>query len=86
MIVKVLAKIGATVRYQRILYNAVAQLALLYESDRCVVTGEMLKVLEGLHHRATRRITGMTEKRGADGEWEYSPVTAAMDDAGLNPI
>ena len=46
----------------------------------------MLKVLEGLHHRAARRITGLTEKRGVYGEWEYPPVTEAMGVAGLHPI
>ena len=46
----------------------------------------MLKVLEGLHHRAARRITGRTETRGAGGEWEYLSVVAAMDYVGLQPI
>ena len=46
----------------------------------------MLKVLKGFHHRAARRITGMTEKRGAGGEWEYHLIVEAMEDAGLHPI
>ena len=51
-----------------------AQLVLFYGINIWVVTGEMLKVLEGFHHRAVQRITGMTEKRGAGGEWEYPLV------------
>ena len=35
--------------------------------DSWVVTGAMLKFLERFHHRATRQITGMTEKRGVGG-------------------
>ena len=40
-------------------------MVLLYGSEIWVVTGVMLKVLEGFHHRATRRITGMMATRGA---------------------
>ena len=46
----------------------------------------MLKVLEGFHYRAERRITGMTAKRGSGGEWEYPLVVEEMDAAGLHPI
>ena len=46
----------------------------------------MLKVLEGFHNRAARRITGMTTTRGAGGKWEYPPVVTAMEDTGIHPI
>ena len=46
----------------------------------------MLKVLAGSHHRVAQRITGMTAKRGADGEWDYPSVVEAMEAAGLHPI
>ena len=46
----------------------------------------MLKVLEGFHHRSERRITAMTERRVANGEWEYPPVVTALEAAGLHPI
>ena len=52
-----------------IMYKAVYQLVILYDSESWVGTGEMLKVLEGLHHRAARRITGMTVKCGEGREW-----------------
>ena len=58
----------------------------MYDSEIWVVTRDMLKVLEGFHHRAARRITGMTEKRGAGGEWEYFSVVEAMKSAGIHPI
>ena len=50
-------------------YKAVAQLVLLFGSKIWVVTGEMLKVLEGFCHRAAQYITRMMEKRRAGGEW-----------------
>ena len=44
---------GATVRASGEMYKLVAQLVLLYGRESLVVTGDMLKVLEGFHHRAT---------------------------------
>ena len=52
------------------MYKAVAQSVLLYESKIWVVMGDMLKVLEGFHHRAARRITGMTATHGTGREQE----------------
>ena len=43
----------------------------------------MLKVLEGFHDRAARRIVGMTYRRTEDVEWEYPPVAYALEAAGL---
>ena len=68
------------------MYKAVAQSVLLYGSEIWVVTGDMLKVLAGFHHQAAQRITGMTEKRGAGGDWEYPAVVEAMESAGLHLI
>ena len=68
------------------MYKAVAQLVILYGSEIWVVTGDRLKVLTGFHHQAEQRITGMTDKRGAWGEWEYPAVEEAMETAGFRPI
>ena len=51
-----------------------------------MVTGDMLKVLTAFHHRAARRITGMTAKNGAGREWEYPAVEEAMESVGIHPI
>ena len=67
MVARVLEKIGATVRDRVAMYKAVAQLVILYGRNSWVVMGDMIKVLEGFHHRAERRITGMTAKVGAGG-------------------
>ena len=50
------------------------------------MTGDMLKVLEGFHHQAARRIIGMKATHGVGGEWEYPPVAAALEAAGKYPI
>ena len=50
-----------------------------------VVTDTMMKLLEGFHHMISRRILGMTAQRGAGGEWEWVPVEAALEEAGLWP-
>ena len=86
MIARVLVNKGPTVRFRGMMYNVVAQLVLLYGIDIWVVTGEMIKLLEGLHHQAARRIMGRTQKRGAGGEWEYPPLVEAMEAAGLHSI
>ena len=51
MIARVLAKTVATVQDRGMMYNAVAQSVILYGSEIWVVKGEMLKILEGFHHR-----------------------------------
>ena len=50
MITKVLSKTGAMVRARGMMYKAVDQSVILYGSNIWVVTVEMLKVLDGLHH------------------------------------
>ena len=50
------------------LYKSVVQLVLLYWSESWVVTGSMLKLLEGFHHRVVRSIMGITERRIMIGE------------------
>ena len=64
MVEKVLESTGATVQSRGEMYKAVAKSVILYESEIWVVTGEMLKVLEGFHHRAAQHIMGLTEKAG----------------------
>ena len=86
MIARVLTKTGATVRERGMMYKAVAQSVFLCGSKSWVVMGDILKVLEVFHHRAVRRITGMTAKRGVGGKWEYPPVVADMDATRLHKI
>ena len=54
IIARVLAKIVATGPAWGLMYKAVAQLVLLYLSERWLVTGYMLKVLARFCHRSIR--------------------------------
>ena len=56
-------------------------MVLLYGRNIWVMTGAMLKVLEGFHHRADRRIVGMTAQSTEEGEWEYHLVADALEAA-----
>ena len=68
MIVRVIERTGATVRGRGAMYKAIVLSVLLYESKSWVMNVKILKVLAAFHHRAERRITGMTAKRGSGGE------------------
>ena len=68
------------------MYKAVFQSVILYGSEIWVVTGAMLKFLEGFHHRSSRCITGMMATRGAGKELEYPPFMAALEATGLHRI
>ena len=59
---------------------------LLYVRKVWVVTGAVLKILEGFHHKVDKRILGMMEKLVADRTWDYPPVVTALEAAGLYPI
>ena len=43
---------------------------LLYGSKGRVMTGLILNVLEGFHHRAAKWISGITDQRAEEGEWQ----------------
>ena len=65
------------------LYKAVLQLVLLYGIGSWVLTGATLKVILVLNHQVARSITGVTVRRTAIGEWEWSLVAEALEAAGL---
>ena len=75
-----------TVRAHGMMYKAVDQSVILNGSDIWVVTGVMLKFLEGFHHQSTIQIMRMTETHGAVGEWEYTPMVLALEAIVLHPI
>ena len=80
---KVVTNMGATVWAQGMLCKTMVQLVLLYGSEIWVVTGAMLKVLEGLHNQAARKIAGMTARRTTSGEWEGPPVADTLETTGI---
>ena len=73
---RVLTKTGAKLKARGMIYKAVAQKVLLYGSKIWVVTGAMLKILEGFQYWEARRITGMASTYVVDRKWEYPPMVA----------
>ena len=86
MVARLLERTGAMVRAQGDLYKVVMQSVMLCGSENWVVIGDILRVLAGLHHWLAWRITGMTEKREAGGEWDYPLVVEEMEATGIHPI
>ena len=55
----------------------------LYGRNMWVVTGCMIKLLEGFHHWSYRRILGMTDLHTTGGDLEWPPVVDALDTSDL---
>ena len=53
-------------RDRGMMYKEVEHTVLLHGSESWVVTGVLLKILEGFFHRAAIQITGIMGKRVAD--------------------
>ena len=86
VVAKVLMVTGAAVRAQAMIYKAVVQTVLIYGSNRWVVTGSMLKFMDGFHHQVARRIPEKTAWCIVYREWEWPPLTDALEIAWLWPI
>ena len=79
---RVLVRDGASPRCMAMFYKATVQSILLFGSETWVISGRMMKALEGFHHRAARRITGKMPYREG-GEWIYPSMTAVLKEAGM---
>ena len=66
----VTVKAGVTVRARVVLYKSVVQAVLVYRSDRWFIVDVLKKVLEGLHHHISWRITGNTAHKFREEGWE----------------
>ena len=62
------------------------QAVLLFGSETWVLTPWLEKSIEGSHHRAERRITGMFPKCHRDRTWVYLPIGVALEMVGLEEI
>ena len=60
-------KMGEPIKACEIIYKVVVQKVLMYGTRILVVTGGIMTVLEGFHHRTARRIAGMTARKGNGG-------------------
>ena len=68
-------------------YKAVVQSVLLYDCKMWVITPQILRVLEGLHHPVARRLSGRCPHfLPAENQWDYPPIAEALELASLFPI
>ena len=85
MVTKVLGKTGAPIKARAMMYKLVVQAVLLYGRKIWVVTDSIRTVLEVFHHRITRRIVGMTERKGNCRGWGWTFVDVELDTTGIWP-
>ena len=78
LVEKVLSKNGAPIKALETIYKVVVQAVLQYIGKKWVATDTMMTVLEVFHHRTARNISGMTERKGGGGEWEWASVDADL--------
>ena len=84
---KILGQQGADPVICGHLYIAVVQSLLLYGSETWVVTPQMLTLLDGFHHRCTRRIAGMAPKFDVrTNSWSKPPIEEAFALTKLKPL
>ena len=62
------------------------QAALLFGSETWCLSPANMRLLEGFHVKAARRMTGMMPKRKSDGSWEYSDSEEVLEAAGLHTV
>jgi hypothetical protein len=84
---RVLTREGATPRVSAMFYKAVIQTVLLYGSETWVLTARIISKLEGFHRQIARPLTGRAPVYlRREGQWQYSPLGDAMEEAGLFSI
>jgi hypothetical protein len=70
-ILKILTRKEVRAPVSGMCYQAVVAVVLLYGSESWVLPPTGLRVLEGFHVEATRRMTGMRPQRRTVGPWVY---------------
>ena len=81
----VLGKTGAPIKSRAIIYKGVVQELLLYGSKRWVLMDIIMTMLDGFYSISIW-ISGMTEKKGDVGEWEWASGEVTLEVTGGFPI
>ena len=77
---------NASPRVCGMFYKATVQAVLLFGSETWCLSPANLRLLEGFHVRAARRMTGMMPKRKSDGTWEYPDSVEVLKAACLHTV
>ena len=83
---KILARQEVPAPVAGMFYQAVVAAVLLYGSESWVLPPSALKVLEGFHVEAARRMTGMRPQRRTVGAWVYPKSADVLAAARLRPV
>ena len=65
---------------------AVVQAVFIFGSKTWVLTPHFEKSLEGFHHLALQRMSGMGPKFQQYGTWVYTPIRVVLATVGLEDI
>ena len=82
----ILSREGATKRVSGNFFKAVVQQVLLFVAEKWVVYLMMEMELSAFIHRAARRLTGRSPRKGRDGKMHYPSLEGAMKEAGLTDV
>ena len=77
---------NATPRVCGLFYKATVQAVLLFGSETWCLSPANLRLLEGFHVRAARRMTGMMPKKKSDDSWEYPDSAEVLKAACLHTV
>ena len=77
---------NASPRVCELFYKATVQAVLLFGSETWCLSPANLRLLEGFHVRAARRMTGMMPKKKSDGTWEYPDSAEVLKAACLHTV
>ena len=77
---------NASPRVCGLFYKATVQAVLLFGSETWCLSPANLRLLEGFHVRAARRMTGMMPKKKSDGSWEYPDSAEVLKAACLHTV
>ena len=85
MLSRLLERNGVPPKARGMFYQAVVQSVLLYGCETWTINKQMMKALEGFHHRCALRMTGRSARLEADGTWFYPPTEGCTRGSRLAP-
>ncbi len=77
---------NASPKVSGVFYQATMQAVLLFGSETWKLSPSSLKILEGFHLRAARRMAGMQPTQNSDGRWAYPSSKDVLKAVGLKTI
>jgi hypothetical protein len=85
MVNRVLVRDHASPKVSALFYKAVCQSVLLFSCETWVISKQIIRCLDGFHHRIARRLTGRHIRPRSDGSdgWIRPAIGPALNEAGM---